>query len=63
MIAICKQYSQGIYVGLSALTSFVTLGYIIKDSYNIEKKQIENKYNDQIKKLNLEIDTLRSKLN
>ena len=63
MIAIYKQFSQGIYVGLSALTSFATLGYIIDDSYKIEKKQLVKKYEDQIIKLNLEIDTLKPKLN
>lgn len=39
--------------------SAVTLGYMMNDCYNIEKRQIKSTYEKQIKVLNEEIEQLK----
>lgn len=59
MLAIYRQFSQGILVATCAAISTVTLAYMVNDIYNIEKKQIKSTYEKQIKVLNEEIERLR----
>ena len=68
MLALYRQFSQGIAVSVCASMSFVTLGYMMNDSHRIEKKQLANEYenriqalNDKITKLRLENDKLKLK--
>ncbi len=44
-----------------ALISFSTLSYIMCDSYKINKKLIINQYEEKIRQLNIEIETLKLK--
>jgi hypothetical protein len=59
MLAFYKQFGQGISVGLCALMSGCTLTYMVNDIHSMEKKQIRNDYEKQIKVLNEEIEKLR----
>jgi len=53
-----KQFSQGLYVAGAAITSFLTLGYMLSDIHKIEIKQLKNNYESEIKKLKQEINRL-----
>jgi hypothetical protein len=59
MLAIYKQFSQGISVAICAAMSTGTLGYMMLDSHKMEKKQIRSDYEKQIKVLNEEIEKLK----
>jgi hypothetical protein len=59
MIALYRQFSQGISVAGCAIMSFVTLGYMVNDIHTNEKKQIKSTYEKQIKVLNEEIEKLK----
>jgi hypothetical protein len=59
MIALYRQFSQGISVAGCAIMSFVTLGYMVNDIHTNEKKQIKSTYEKQIRVLNEEIDMLK----
>ncbi len=59
MLAVYKQFSQGILVATCASMSIMTLGYMIHDAHSIEKKQIKSMYERQIKSLNDEIEKLK----
>jgi hypothetical protein len=50
-----KQFSQGLYVATAAITSILTLGYMMDDIHKTEIKQLRNNYEEQIKLLNNEI--------
>jgi hypothetical protein len=54
-----KQFSQGIYVGGCAVMSIGTLGWMVSDSFEFQKKQIINDYENKIKNLNNEINKLK----
>jgi hypothetical protein len=55
-----KQFRQGFYVGGCALMTMGTLGWMISDNFNFQKKQIINDYENKIKKLNDEISKLKT---
>ncbi len=59
MLAVYRQFSQGISVGLCALMSGATLTYMVQDIHTIEKNQIKSTYEKQIKVLNEEIEVLK----
>lgn len=59
MIGIYRQFSQGLSVAGCAVMSAVTLGYMMNDCYNMEKRQIKSTYEKQIKVLNEEIEQLK----
>jgi hypothetical protein len=59
MLAFYKQFSQGIAVAGCAVMSISTLGYMLNDSHQIEKKQLRSKYENQIMNLNQEINKLK----
>jgi hypothetical protein len=59
MLVFYKQFSQGISVAVCAAMSAATMGYMMCDAHKIEKKQIRNDYEKQIKVLNEEIKNLR----
>ncbi len=59
MLALYTKFSQGISVGLCGAISASTLGYMMFDVFKMEKKQIRNDYEKQIKVLNEEIEKLR----
>ncbi len=61
IISLYRQFSQGITVAGCALISFSTLSYIMCDSYKINKKLIINQYEEKIRQLNIEIETLKLK--
>lgn len=54
MQAIYNKFSQGILVSGCAVMTFATLGFMINDSFEIQKKQMKNMYESQIKVLNEE---------
>lgn len=54
-----KQFSQGFYVGGCAVMTMGTLGWMISDNFNSQKKQIINDYENKIKNLNNEISKLK----
>jgi hypothetical protein len=56
-----RQFSQGISVAICASMSAGVLSYMILDTHKIEKKQIKNEYEKQIKILNEELNKLKSK--
>jgi hypothetical protein len=51
MLQVFRKFSQGIIIGGCALTSFITLSYIINDAHRLEKKQIIAKYDAKIAEL------------
>lgn len=59
MLALYRQFSQGILVAACCSMSCMTLGYMLNDSYKIEKRQIQNGYENQIRILNDEIKKLK----
>ncbi len=59
MLAVYKQFSQGISVAVCASMSIMTLGYMVHDVHTIEKNQIRATYENQIKVLNEEIEKLK----
>ncbi len=59
MLAVYRQFSQGISVALCAAMSGATLTYMVQDIHTMEKKQIKSTYEKQIKVLNEEIDVLK----
>lgn len=59
MLSVYKKFSQGISVAICAAMSAGTLGYMMLDSHKMEKKQIINDYEKQIKVLNDEIEKLK----
>lgn len=56
-----KQYSQGLYVTCAALTSFLTVGYMVNDIHKMEKKRLTKEYEEQIKQLTNEMNNLKLK--
>ncbi len=44
-----KQFSQGLYVAIAAVSSIITLGYMMDDIHKTEIRQLTNKYEEQIK--------------
>jgi hypothetical protein len=58
IVALYRQFNQGIAVAGCALMSFSTLGYMINDSHQIEKKQIRLMYENKIVDLNNKISEL-----
>ena len=54
-----KQISQGLYVTVGAISSFLTLGYMINDNHKIEVKYLKNNYETEIKKLTDEIEKMK----
>ena len=59
MLAVYRQFSQGISVALCAAMSGATLTYMVQDIHTMEKKQIKSTYEKQIRVLNEEIDVLK----
>lgn len=59
MLAVYRQFSQGLSVAGCAAMSILTLGYMLDDSHKIEKRQIKSTYEKQIKVLNEEIESLK----
>jgi hypothetical protein len=51
MLAVYRQFSQGISVATCAAMSTLTLAYMVNDIHNIEKKQIKSTYEKQIRVL------------
>ena len=49
-----KQFSQGLYVATAALTSIITLGYMMDDIHKTKIRQLTNKYEEQIKMLKID---------
>lgn len=56
-----RLYSQGICVAGCASVSFLTLGYLSDDIHKMQKKEIINNYETQIK--NIKLDLERSNIN
>lgn len=63
MQALYREFSQGISVAICAAMSASTLGYMMLDSHKMEKKQLQNDYEKQIRSLNDEIIKLRVEKN
>jgi hypothetical protein len=62
MLAIYKQFSQGILVAGCAITSFVTLNWMMCDVHRIELKQIRCGYESRISNYEKEIHNLKTVL-
>ncbi len=62
MLAVYRQFSQGISVALCAAMSGATLTYMVQDIHTMEKKQIKSTYEKQIRVLNEEIDILKKEM-
>jgi hypothetical protein len=63
IVALYRQFSQGIAVAGCGLISFSTLSYIMCDSHKINRKMLINQYEEKINKLNIEIEALKLKNN
>lgn len=61
IVSLYKQFGQGIAVGGCALMSFTTLSYMMCDSHRISRKMLINQYEEKIKTLHIEIESLKSK--
>ena len=59
MQTLYNKFSNEIMLVVCNIVSISTLGYIINDSNMIEKKQIRFVYNNQINKLNTELNNLK----
>jgi hypothetical protein len=59
LVPVYKQFSQGICVATAGLSSMITLGYMMNDNYKVELKHVRSAYEEQIKTLQNENDTLK----
>lgn len=59
MLALYKQFRQGLSVAVCASMTMMTLGWMMDDAHRIEKKQIRNDYENQIRALHDEINKQR----
>lgn len=57
--AVYHRFGQGISVAGCAITTIITLGWMMDDVHKTETKQIRKRYEDQIKVLNYEIHQLK----
>lgn len=62
MLAIYRQFNQGISVAGCAIVSFMTLGWMMLDVHRIEKKQIRSDYENKISNYEKEIHNLKQVL-
>lgn len=62
MLAIYRQFSQGISVATCAAVSFITLNWMMIDVHRIEKKKIRTEYENRISNYEKEIHNLKQVL-
>lgn len=59
IVSFYRKFNQGIIVAGCAMTSFVTLGWMMLDVHRLEKKELINKYESKISNYEKEINNLK----